>query len=229
MSYVNSKKNAVAAPLQKQETNQCRKKEILAYMKKISIKDDSDEKNEKNDGYDKRAKISNFDDGYFEEFYPVDQLKLAKEKHLPGLRAFSRYFTYIGESAEWFWKPCLVVDYDKDKKQFLLQWDGSTSKKYVSRLNIRFEDESKDLFYERIESAIALRDSMEESLKMHKTISNVKIPPFRPLSKKTKLAIISKIGISITNHQLPVVVRNLGYFNFRLHVSRKLRMTIIIA
>ena len=179
------------------------KKDILGYMGKIQTSEESLDVS-----VGGRATVMKFDSGYLESFYPEEKLKKAKDDNLPGLMAFSRYFTYTGYSTQWYWKPCLVIDYDQNQKKFLLEWDESCTRKYATRLNILFEGESKELFFQRIETAVISRDSAEEAIKYYESIKNVKMPPFRPLCRKTKIAIISRIGIPITVEQVSVVVIN---------------------
>lgn len=177
------------------------KNNILDYMAKMQINEESID-----DLVGSRATVTQFDSDDLESFFPEEQLKKAKNNNLPGLKAFSRYYTYTGSSAQWYWKPCLVIDYDKNNKKFLLEWDGSCTRKLATRLNILFEGESKELFFQRIENAVISRDSAEEAQKYYESIKNVKMPSFRPLSRKTKVAIISRIGIPVTVNQVSVVV-----------------------
>ena len=175
-------------------------------------KNEVGEQEEKYDGLEKRNTINKFDGEYLETFFPEEMLKKAKQDNLPGLKAFSRYYTFDGSRMEWSWKPCLVVDYDKVNKKFLMEWDGSTSRKYVTRLNVLFDGESKELFFQRIETAIISKDSVEEAQKYYDSVMNVDMPSFSPMSKKTKVGIVSRIGLPITKDQLSTVV-TLDFFD----------------
>jgi hypothetical protein len=171
-------------------------------MDKIPIRDESVVDGD----LDKIPSVAQFDSMEMELFYPEKRLKEAKRDNLPGLKAFSRYYKYKGSATEWCWKPCLVLDYDPLSKKFLLEWEGSFTRKYATRLNILFEGESRELFFQRIESAVMSRDSSEEAKKYYQNVMNVKMPPFSPLSRKTKIAIISRIGVPISVDQVSLVV-----------------------
>jgi hypothetical protein len=98
------------------------------------------------------------------------------------------------------------LEYDSSSKKFLLEWEGSSTRKYATRLNILFEGESKELFFQRIENAVVSREYFEEEHTQYQNIINVKMPAFSPLCRKTKIAIISRIGLPISVDQVPIVV-----------------------
>lgn len=68
----------------------------------------------------------------------------------PNQPAESKWHTTGGR---WEWRPCLVLLYDEEREQFLIRWSSSNRKKYVSRLNLRFNDEDKHSFALRLQAA----------------------------------------------------------------------------
>jgi hypothetical protein len=200
--YNSRNRSAKSKEIKREKVLHKPKKNILAYMDKMLIKED----NSGDVDLEKKSTVAQFDSVALESFFPEDRLKEAKKNGLPGLKAYSRYYTYAGSVTEWCWKPCLVLEYDSSSKKFLLEWEGSSTRKYATRLNILFEGESKELFFQRIENAVVSRECFEEGQTYYQNIINCKMPPFLPLCRKTKIAIISRIGLPISVDQVPIVV-----------------------
>lgn len=46
-----------------------------------------------------------------------------------------------------------MLEYDEGREQFFIEWKSNKRKKWVSRLNLRFNDEDKTLFALRLQAA----------------------------------------------------------------------------
>jgi dynein heavy chain len=67
----------------------------------------------------------------------------------------------------WSWQPCKVWHYDQNVDRFLIEWFHNKRRKYVPRLNLRFEQESFVEYTERVEYATSMRDGAEQRMRYH--------------------------------------------------------------
>lgn len=125
-----------------------------------------------------------------------------------GVHAFSRYFLDHGKAWDWF--PCLVTGYDAKTKLFAIEWVPSGITKHVSRLNVVFEEESKEMFYQRIEHAVKARNAYEKEQRYRNMIMDHNMTAIAPLPENIKLGMIERIGYPIMLNNIHVVVS----FNF---------------
>jgi hypothetical protein len=142
----------------------------------------------------------------FETCSPVVYLTEAKGQGLKGAKAFSRYFHYHHVKSDWDWLPCWVLDYELSSKSFTIEWVPSGIQKKVGRLNLLFENESKELFYQRIEYAVKTRNKVEQAQKTRELILTEKSAPIAPLPKTIKMGILVRIGRQMTVREMPVIV-----------------------
>jgi hypothetical protein len=57
-----------------------------------------------------------------------------------------------------------VLSYDSDSNRYLIEWHTSKKQKYVSRLNLLFDDEDEKQFHQRVQIANELREEMDSML-----------------------------------------------------------------
>ena len=50
-----------------------------------------------------------------------------------------------------------MLSYDNEQQKYLIEWDEALKQKYVSRLNLRFEEENERLFDTRLQVALQNR------------------------------------------------------------------------
>ena len=155
--------------------------------------------------------LESFDDPFYETMNPLEMIRSAKAKNEKGARAFSRYFQhgFASEKSEWDWLPCYVLDYDDKEKLFTIEWIPSGIRKKARRLNILFDGEDREVFYERIEHAVRTRNEYEKESKHQHNIEAYLVRKIAPLSRETKVSMIERIGMPIKVGQLHVIV----YFN----------------
>jgi dynein heavy chain len=67
----------------------------------------------------------------------------------------------------WSWQPCKVWHFDQKVDRFLIEWIHNKRRKYVPRLNLRFQQESFGEHEERVEYATGMRDSAEQRMRYH--------------------------------------------------------------
>ena len=94
----------------------------------------------------------------------------------PVVSAFSKWFFGNGT---YEWKSCTVESFDSEKDQYLIFWPNGT-KKYASRINLRFFDEDESKFEERIAEARKYREDAEVSIRYNQfiTCNNFNAPEF---------------------------------------------------
>ena len=99
---------------------------------------------------------------------------------------YSKWFTRDGSCS---WKKCQVLDWDKKREKFLIRWPEG-GEKYVSRINLRFEDEDPEKFEMRISEARKHKISIENTFHYNIFVSNyIKTHP--PVSVKALVAILN--------------------------------------
>ncbi|PRP87942.1 putative dynein heavy chain [Planoprotostelium fungivorum] len=99
-----------------------------------------------------------FDDASFEKLTPQEWLQKYDNK-VPG---YTRWYSNNGQSD---WRKCIAIAFDEKQQKFLIEWDSNKKKKYVSRLNIRFQEEDITLFQNRIQTATNNRLYSEAQLR----------------------------------------------------------------
>jgi hypothetical protein len=67
--------------------------------------------------------------------------------------AFSKWYDTKGNCT---WEPCTILDYDQEQGRYLIKWPTGVQK-YVSRLNLRHQQDNDKTFSKRIEEAEVLR------------------------------------------------------------------------
>ncbi|KAJ3124084.1 Dynein heavy chain 1, axonemal [Nowakowskiella sp. JEL0407] len=141
-----------------------------------------------------------FDNTEFESKTPQQWLEIGKSQGLPGTKACSRYFYHPEEDEEWEWAQCWVTNYDEGREMFEIEWIRTKKvqpkelKKYVKRLNLRFDEENFDRFYRRLEYAMKMKEDAEKKLDFHENVlkvDNAVVSPFANLEE----ALNSKMSV----------------------------------
>ena len=133
-------------------------------------------------------------DPVFDPLSPQEMLENYKTLS-PRAVGYSKWFFGNGT---YEWRKCTIDKYDLEKEQFLIQWQNGVQK-YVSRINLRLENESESSFEERISEARKIREDAEISLRFNAlvTFTNREI---LKLSSKTITSIVHYLkGGSITD------------------------------
>jgi hypothetical protein len=125
-----------------------------------------------------------FDDTSFET-------KTLEQLSKPGQRAVSKWFLTEGS---WEWRPCTVLGYDEKREQFLIEWDGNKTRKHVSRLNLRFDDENKQQFALRLQAAHELRLACEARVSRNMRIDLLDYSDVHEPPPSHYIEIVSRIG-----------------------------------
>ncbi|KAL7754391.1 hypothetical protein RI367_000372 [Sorochytrium milnesiophthora] len=100
----------------------------------------------------------------------------------PPAPGYSKYVADVA-TTDIMWKPCLVLKYNREHARFYIRWNdrsdrplgGTARHKWVSRLNLLFERESKDSFYARLERAVTLRAQFEDQQVYHQAVHDVRL------------------------------------------------------
>jgi hypothetical protein len=114
----------------------------------------------------------------------------------------SKWYTTGGR---WEWRPCIVLSYENAREQFLIQWDLNNKQKYVSRLNLRFNDENTHSFALRLQAAhlqrLACEARVARSIRVDMLDVSVTSDPL-PEDVDKIINKIGKHGIDIINSQI---------------------------
>ena len=71
-------------------------------------------------------------------------------KELLGPLGFSRFYNNQGTFS---WAPCTVCEYDRERDMYLITWHSTGKPKWVKRLNLFFNNESRIGFRFRLRQA----------------------------------------------------------------------------
>eukprot|EP00002_Diphylleia_rotans_P035998 TRINITY_DN7896_c0_g1_i2.p1 TRINITY_DN7896_c0_g1~~TRINITY_DN7896_c0_g1_i2.p1 ORF type:complete len:4263 (-),score=670.67 TRINITY_DN7896_c0_g1_i2:89-12877(-) len=135
--------------------------------------------------------LEEFDDNEMEKFSPEEWIASAGPE---GLRGFSKYFNLDGS---WSWQPCRVLGYDRNDRQFLIEWDSSKKLKNVSRLNLVFKDEDKERFMKRLQSAINHRYMTESQMRYKFRLDKIPLDERLSLGQEQIQRILGRLGIQV--------------------------------
>eukprot|EP00003_Mantamonas_plastica_P031136 TRINITY_DN795_c0_g2_i2.p2 TRINITY_DN795_c0_g2~~TRINITY_DN795_c0_g2_i2.p2 ORF type:complete len:167 (+),score=73.75 TRINITY_DN795_c0_g2_i2:607-1107(+) len=100
-----------------------------------------------------------FDDRTFETRSPQEWVELGQD--IGGTAAWSRYFAVDGKAK---WAACRVIEYSDEQEAYLVEWKETRKRKFVKRLNLRFDVESQTQFEERRNHAVTSRQEAEAHL-----------------------------------------------------------------
>uniref|UniRef100_A0A383V949 AAA+ ATPase domain-containing protein n=1 Tax=Tetradesmus obliquus TaxID=3088 RepID=A0A383V949_TETOB len=87
-----------------------------------------------------------------------------------GLQALSRFYDPQGAFT---WAACVVLQYDRAKEQFLIQWQSNSKTKWVKRLNMILLDEDRGAFRFRLKQAQRRRDEIEREARYSHYVSKL--------------------------------------------------------
>nr|AML30858.1 axonemal inner arm dynein heavy chain 2 [Marsilea vestita] len=94
--------------------------------------------------------------------HPSLDLKQAHANNEPGVTGRSRYYSTRGECS---WEPCLVLDYNEEKGDFLIEWVKTKKQKTVKRLNLILDREKEINFIAKVLDAKKLRTIMQTDMR----------------------------------------------------------------
>jgi hypothetical protein len=78
-------------------------------------------------------------------------------------------------------RKCIVTNYIKKSDLYEIIWVQNTGiKKKVSRFNLIFDLEDRDLFEQRLNEAHRMRETAEILMKYHFSIDKIELPKSRP-------------------------------------------------
>ncbi|KAJ3023357.1 hypothetical protein HKX48_003468 [Thoreauomyces humboldtii] len=151
-----------------------------------------------------------FDDPEFEIKTPGEWLLLGPSRGTPYTLAYSRYFKYpdseavdspTDTSADWTWLKCDVLSHDSVTDLYTISWHPSGPQKLVKRLNLLFEGESREAFYDRIENAFRTRAAVMEDKRYADAVGEMSGQGVPQLPMAFRKAIIGRIGTFVRRDQ----------------------------
>jgi hypothetical protein len=162
-----------------------------------------------------RLPLEYFDDPTrYETKSPQEILEGNKDPNV-FLEAFSKYHfilsnTAVLAGAGWKWTKCKVLEYDRDTELFRIEWEESTTRKWVRRFNLLFPGEKLADVSQRMEQASKARELYEEINMNARLIGSSTVEDMAPYPESFKLGILGKIGRKIlkTERKLIVMLSN---------------------
>ena len=116
-----------------------------------------------------------------------------------GTPAFSKYFV----DREWTWRACKVVGYNSDSRRYVISFnDLPNSRKEIPRLNLRFEEESEQMFNDRVNACKKLK---EECLGIRRYTAFINSQPqsiFSSIRQSTLQGILGKLMTNSKSEKL---------------------------
>ena len=76
-----------------------------------------------------------------------------------------------------------MLEYDREKESYKIEWIATGKTKYVKRLNLRFDYEDPEAFAARVEQATQLKVDGEADIRLLRYVNEVPQAPVRPLSE----------------------------------------------
>eukprot|EP00798_Chlamydomonas_sp_ICE-L_P023581 gene23581-9109_t len=116
---------------------------------------------------------------------------------------FSRFYNTDGEFS---WSPCTVLEYCRERDMYLIEWHATQRTKWVKRLNLFFQNESRIGFRFRLRQARRRKEEVEREARYHEYVSH---HPFRNhdvLEELFKDKIIARLG-NDANVRMPTVAK----------------------
>lgn len=86
---------------------------------------------------------------------------------------FSKWFENNGEFE---WRRCEVVRYDSENEKFVICWEHNQKEKKVTRVNLCFEKESKELYEKKLQQAEKFREISEIFFRYNYVIDQITSP-----------------------------------------------------
>ncbi|PRP89251.1 dynein heavy chain 1, axonemal [Planoprotostelium fungivorum] len=124
-----------------------------------------------------------------EFFDDVSYENVPQDAMMPGKPATSKWFFPDGT---WEWKDCIIKSFDPEREQFLVIWSDSGKEKFVSRLNLRLEND--DRFFQRLQSAYQNRMVYEKRLARQMKIDSLDISSMNEPSPEQLEVIVQRVG-----------------------------------
>jgi dynein heavy chain len=107
------------------------------------------------------------------------------------VKAVSKWSDPVGDRM----RPCTVLDYDEVAAKFLIEWDGTTTTKYVGRQNLIFALEDREAFDRASALARQTRAVVEAELRYAHRVESMRVPEGIRVPQDTLDRISARAGI----------------------------------
>ncbi|KAH7297912.1 hypothetical protein KP509_25G018200 [Ceratopteris richardii] len=102
--------------------------------------------------------------------HPKLDIEKAHQANERGVLARSRFYSSKGECS---WEPCLVLSYDQDRTDFLIEWVKTRKSKRVKRLNLILDRENESSFVAKVVEAKCLKRMVESYMRCREYIEEL--------------------------------------------------------
>jgi len=152
--------------------------------------------------------LEHFDSHEYDRRTPEEWVAMGAEDG--GTRALSKYF----ENGELVWAPCRVVTFDPvhvDQKsgdtseQYEIVWQATNNRKWVKRLNLRFEGEDAQMFDRRVCEAQQRKIDKEAQSRLVRYVDEVPQAAVRPLNENRVGEILSSVSDEVPQDFVPML------------------------
>lgn len=118
--------------------------------------------------------LEEFDNAEYEMHSSDEWMKLSK-------RGKIKYYI----NGEWKWKPCSVQSYDSNTKLYTVEVDVIEKVKQVKRINLCFDEEDDQVFFNRVEAAIDARNKAKARMRYDYFIEQQSSTTISPMTTNT--------------------------------------------
>ncbi|MCO5557849.1 hypothetical protein L7F22_011421 [Adiantum nelumboides] len=154
--------------------------------------------------------------------HPRLDIEEAHQRHERGVLARSRFYSSNGECS---WEPCLVLSYDEDRMDFLIEWVKSGKRKSVKRLNLILEREEESNFIAKVIDARHLRRLVEAQMRCSEYVEGLPFENPDIFNAAWKVRLENLAGISLSKRYLDLVNNYLE--SFKVEYRRIVKKSIL--
>lgn len=123
-----------------------------------------------------------------EFFFPLEYYTIVDDEELAPEELFKKFKGNQGNKkikgfSKWFenngkfeWKSCEIIGFDKTEEKFEIKWDHNQKAKKVTRVNLRFEEETQSDYEDKLARAEKFRELSEIFFRYNYVIDQMKSP-----------------------------------------------------
>lgn len=93
-----------------------------------------------------------------EEIEPKELLEKFRDKDNGKVLGYSKWYENNGDFE---WRNCEIIGYDSENEKFIIKWQHNLKEKKVTRVNLRFHNEDKQMYEEKLKQAEKFRELSE--------------------------------------------------------------------
>ena len=91
-------------------------------------------------------------------------------------KAVMGYSKWFENNGKFEWKKCEIVEFNQQEEKFEIKWEHNQKTKKVTRVNLRFEDESQEDYEDKLARAEKFRELSEIFFRYNYVIDQITSP-----------------------------------------------------